>query len=116
LLQRIHAIKHKTKRRKGGTYPFLWQFVGRGLGRLVVDPDRLKASLGDAQGARTVSVATPHRQRTAGLDFLDQTLGEGLATTLPAAPSIRFDGHSRSPSPRCEIAITFPLRSVTKPR
>jgi hypothetical protein len=64
LLQRIHAIKHKTKRRKGGTYPFLWQFVGRGLGRLVVDPDRLKASLGDAllKVQRKLNAPTGSRQ------------------------------------------------------
>jgi hypothetical protein len=37
-LRRWLQFKHKTRRRKGGTYPFLWQFVGRGLGRLVVDP------------------------------------------------------------------------------
>jgi hypothetical protein len=69
----VTSIKHKT-RRKGGTYPFLWQFVGRGLGRLVVDPDRLKASLGDAQGVGIVPVATPHRQRAPGLDLLDEAL------------------------------------------
>jgi hypothetical protein len=52
----------------------------RQFGRLV--PDRLKASLGDAQGVRNVSVAAPHRRRTAGLDFLDQALGEELGHHL----------------------------------
>src|SRR5271169_3338744 len=50
----------------------LWQFVNRGCDHLVVDPDRLKASLGNAQGVRNVPVAAPHRQRTAGLDLLDE--------------------------------------------
>jgi hypothetical protein len=59
----VTSIKHKTRRREGGIYPFLWQFVGRGLGHLVVDPDRRKASLGDAD--------VPDRQRP-GLGLTDR--------------------------------------------
>jgi hypothetical protein len=42
-------------RRPGGR--FLRQFVSRS--RLFVDPDRLTASPGDAQGVRIVPIATP---------------------------------------------------------
>jgi hypothetical protein len=60
----------------------LWQFVSRGCDHIVGDPDRLKASPRDAQGVRNVPVATPHRRRTVGLDFLDQALGEELGHHL----------------------------------
>jgi NAD(P)-dependent dehydrogenase (short-subunit alcohol dehydrogenase family) len=45
-------------RRPGGR--LLWQLVSRG--RLIVDPDRLKASPRDARGVSIVPVATPHQQ------------------------------------------------------
>jgi hypothetical protein len=61
-------------RRLGGR--FLRQFVSRG--RLFVDPDRLTASPGYTQGVRIVPIATPHRQRTPGLDLFDEALGEEL--------------------------------------
>jgi hypothetical protein len=65
-------------RRLGGR--FLRQFVSRG--RLVVDPDRLTASPGDAQGVRIVPIAAPHRQRTPGLDLLDEAFGEEFGDYL----------------------------------
>jgi hypothetical protein len=65
-------------RRPGGR--LLLQFVGRG--RVFVGPDRLKASPGDAQGVGIVPIATPHRQRTPGLGFLDEALGEELGDHL----------------------------------
>jgi hypothetical protein len=61
---------------------FLRQFVSRGRGRLIVGPDRQTPSLGDAQGVRIVPVAAPYRQRAAGLDLLDEALGEELGDHL----------------------------------
>jgi hypothetical protein len=43
------------------------------ISRLFVDPDRLTALPGDAQDVRIVPIATPHRQRTPGLDLLRRT-------------------------------------------
>jgi hypothetical protein len=82
-------------RRPGGR--LLWQFVSRG--RLVVNPDRLKPSLGDAQGVRSIPVATPHRRRTAGSDFLDEALGEELGDDLAG----RAAGQIRRPFKRTVV-------------
>jgi hypothetical protein len=45
-------------------------------------PDGLKAFLGDAQCARAVVIATPHRNGAPGSDFFDQPLGQELGDDL----------------------------------
>ena len=50
----------------------------------------LKTSLGDAQGARTVLVAAPHRKRAAGLDLLDETFGHELGDDLAGRAARQF--------------------------
>src|SRR6266436_373792 len=60
----------------------LW-FAGRRIRRFVLHPDRLKAPLRDAQGARTILViATPNRQRGASANLFDHSRGQELGDDL----------------------------------
>jgi hypothetical protein len=66
------------------TRAFLRQFVSRG--RLFVDPDRLTASPGDGRRVLIVPIAKPHRQRTPGLDLLDDGLSVAISGTYGSIP------------------------------
>src|ERR1700693_4629265 len=69
---------------------------GRLLGRVIVrplagfglDPDGLKALLGDAQGARTVAITSPDGEGAARLDLLDKAFSQELGHDLGAPRQI----------------------------
>jgi hypothetical protein len=87
--------------------------------RQSLDPDRLKASLGDAHGARNVPVAPPHRQRTAGLEPPRPGPRQG-AWPPPCRPHRRSDvtaapGHGRreaAASSRSWVSVSFTESSI----
>src|SRR5882672_792525 len=93
----------------------LW-FAGRRIRRFVLHPDGLKAFLGDAQCARAVVIATPHRQRATGSDFFDQPLGQELGHDLAggAAGQFRrgFKGTVRNPKEESmfEVGKSYTIR------
>jgi hypothetical protein len=65
-------------------------FAGRRIRRFVLHPDGLKTFLGDAQCARAVVIATPHRNRATGSDFFDQPLGQELGHNLAGGTAGQF--------------------------
>src|SRR6202162_4011470 len=71
--------------RRGG------QLLGRVIRPLagsVLDPDGVKALLGDAQGARTVAITSPDGEGAARLDLLDKAFSQELGHDLGAPRQI----------------------------